>query len=644
MTEFLQTFLDLLNETLASAIVIVSVSMLLYNLTRNIRDRVARTSSAVLASVTIVYVCDVMISVGPGPGTFEALLRLQWLGLALIPATLFHLSDALLATTGLPSRGRRRRVVRLLYCLSVLFILLAGLTDWLISPVQVGERFSMTASSLFPVYVFFFASVNLIAFVNVERARRRCLTRSTKRRMTYLQIAMPTPVAGIFPYSVLLGPGQEFTVVALLLVNLSNLIIILMLLFLAYPLSFFGSRIPDRVVKADLLRFMLRGPGTGLIALIVIIFIDPFAMWFNLPGETFLAFATVGTILVWQWGIDIAIPWLERRLVYNDQEDNGIIKFQQLNERFLSRADLQQLIEAVLASTCDYLRVERAFVAVLKAHNLATDQPEAIATTGRPTLPEHWETLNTQVAPHTFRDMDTVTIYPLDGYWMMPLYSRRNAAATNHPLIGFIGVEARSEDITLTTDEQLMLKRFVRRAAQALDDMLLQSDINAAIEGLLPQMALNRSRTLEVEYRASRVPRPQPETFTDRQQIIEQVHAALRHYWGGPGLSQSRLLELNIVQQVLPNHDGSAVKALRDTLNQAIERLRPPGERDMRSPEWVLYNILQLRFIEQRKARETAQRLYMAEASLYRKQNVAIEALADSLIAMERDTAPNSSF
>ena len=44
--------LSLINETLAAAIVIVSVSILLYNLTRNRHDRVARTSSVLLALIS----------------------------------------------------------------------------------------------------------------------------------------------------------------------------------------------------------------------------------------------------------------------------------------------------------------------------------------------------------------------------------------------------------------------------------------------------------------------------------------------------------------------------------------------------------------------------------------------------------------
>src|SRR6266550_1531354 len=108
MDAAIASFLDLINETLAAAIVVVAASILLYNLSRNLRDRIARTSAILLGSVTAAYICDVFLSLGPGIGTYIATLRLQWLGIAFMPAAMFHLSDALLATTGLPSRGRRR--------------------------------------------------------------------------------------------------------------------------------------------------------------------------------------------------------------------------------------------------------------------------------------------------------------------------------------------------------------------------------------------------------------------------------------------------------------------------------------------------------------------------------------------------------
>jgi hypothetical protein len=49
----------------------------------------------------------------------------------------------------------------------------------------------------------------------------------------------------------------------------------------------------------------------------------------------------------------------------------------------------------------------------------------------------------------------------------------------------------------------------------------------------------------------------------------------------------------------------------------------------------MLYNILEMKFIEGRKVREVAGRLAMSEADLYRKQRVAVEAVAHSLMEME---------
>ena len=79
------------------------------------------------------------------------------------------------------------------------------------------------------------------------------------------------------------------------------------------------------------------------------------------------------------------------------------------------------------------------------------------------------------------------------------------------------------------------------------------------------------------------------------------------------------------------------MRALRAVLTEAIERQRPEGERKMLSPEWMIYNILELRFIEKLKVRDVAIRLALSEPDLYRKQRIAIEAVADTLTGMESD-------
>jgi len=90
-----------------------------------------------------------------------------------------------------------------------------------------------------------------------------------------------------------------------------------------------------------------------------------------------------------------------------------------------------------------------------------------------------------------------------------------------------------------------------------------------------------------------------------------------------------------VVQQALEQHNGVSVNALRSILKEGIERVRPEGERRF-TAEWILYNILEMKFMEGRKVREIALRLAMSEADLYRKQRVAIEAVANAIAEMEQ--------
>jgi hypothetical protein len=55
-----------------------------------------------------------------------------------------------------------------------------------------------------------------------------------------------------------------------------------------------------------------------------------------------------------------------------------------------------------------------------------------------------------------------------------------------------------------------------------------------------------------------------------------------------------------------------------------------------------LYNILEMKFMEGRKVREVALRLAMSEADLYRKQKVAIEAVANAIMEMENQALGNN--
>ncbi|MFN8448539.1 MAG: hypothetical protein U0521_08100 [Anaerolineae bacterium] len=119
------------------------------------------------------------------------------------------------------------------------------------------------------------------------------------------------------------------------------------------------------------------------------------------------------------------------------------------------------------------------------------------------------------------------------------------------------------------------------------------------------------------------------------------MRAALKHLWGGPGLTDSQLLDLHVVREAMPENDDSPAKALRAVLIKSIEKQKPEGERKLLSPEWTLYNILDLRYVQKVKVSDVAQRLALSEPDLYRKQRNAANAVAETLLAMETASIAN---
>jgi hypothetical protein len=155
----------------------------------------------------------------------------------------------------------------------------------------------------------------------------------------------------------------------------------------------------------------------------------------------------------------------------------------------------------------------------------------------------------------------------------------------------------------------------------------------SSLKTLNPQVSLIQQLTAASRYDREGVlmdeENLQPEDFT----IL--VKEALTHYWGGPRLTQSPLMRLQIVREAVASNDGNNANALRAILRKAIDQVKPEGERRF-TGEWILYNILEMKFLEGKKVREIALRLAMSEADLYRKQRVAIDAVTKALIDMEQ--------
>ena len=227
------------------------------------------------------------------------------------------------------------------------------------------------------------------------------------------------------------------------------------------------------------------------------------------------------------------------------------------------------------------------------------------------------------------------------SYWLVPLaYSHPVHNGESPSLLGVLGVWARASVPDLNTEEQETFHSLTQQAARVLEGVQNQSEVFVILEGLASQMdMIQQLRGVSRYGRVAELPGPSEDVTSDPE-FVNHVKDALRDYWGGPRLTESELLRLNIVWHEMEDaNDNNPVRALRTVLAQAIENLKPEGQRSLTTTEWILYNILEMRFVQGRKVRDVARRLAMSESDLYRKQRVAIEEVARRIEEMERDVS-----
>jgi hypothetical protein len=617
------------NLILSSAIVIIAFSLLVYILTHNLRSAVARSFCALIAFVTIVYVGDVAL---PRIETLEEAipwLRFQWLGIAFVPAAYLHFSDALLRTTNLTSPWRRRAVPAG-YIIGALLFGLAVSTDLLVHDGRHLPQIShLAAGPLFWVFALYFLLTVAWGARNIQRARQRCLTSTSRRRMTYLALAFAAPGLGVFPYLVAASMSPYSAPGIVLLLSLvGNVGVALMIVVMAYSVAYFGVLTPDRVIKHSLIHYLLRGPLVATCVIIAMLIIPRVERIFGLPRDTVLTSTVVGLIVLLQIAINLIKPFIDRLIYRQDREE--ITWIQELDKRLLTTTDLKQFLENVLTAICELLRVQRGFVAVM-----AGGEPHLEAFCG-PLSPSHLDLNSADLlalaqSSSNNGELDNGDFVVRNGYWLLPLRTEAREST-----LGVLGVDARRAEPDLTADELEVVRLLVAQAELALEDRHLQQGVFVALRRIIPQIERIQRWRGTVRYRGS----PGLETIEEGPlygpDFQQWVWDALSHYWGGPKLTESPLLNLKVVERGLTEHDGNPAKALRSVLDRAIEALRPEGERHMTTAEWILYNILELKFIQGLRVRDIAMRLAISESDLYRKQRVAIEEVAKTIADMEQ--------
>lgn len=630
--------LTFFNVAISSVVVILAFSLLGYTFTYNFRNWVARSFALLLGCVMVAYASDVALNRLVVNNSADRWLRFQWIGIALLPAAYYFFSLVVLGTTNFRV-GRRRWMAILLFGVG----LLTAASAWIDGPMVRGYYFSPPISylepgSYFGLFVLYFLLAMLLSLRNIWKARSRCLAESSRQRMNYLLLGFWAPAVGIFPYLIIFNgitTESRLSLFVLALSFLMNLLVAALLVVMSYTVAYFGVLTPDRVVRYRLIRFFMRGPVVAIVIILAVQTLPTVERILGLPRDIVLFSVITGVIVASQLILSVTKSWVDW-LVY--REDNEEIAWlRELDRRLLTTSDLRQFLENNLTALCELLRVPAGFVAAVVGPDLileATVGPDKVRT--QITEMSDWSDALTGA----LKQESAVEPISHKGFWIWALVEPDGDEETKR-VLGILGVRARTETPLLGRDEFQVLDQMLRRLTSALADRKLQQGVFVSLRRIIPDIdRIQQWRSLS-PYSGVESDTTPMETMLDPSPIHSPefeswVKDALSHYWGGPKLTLSPLVKLRIVGDALEHSDGDPTKALRLVLGSAIEKMRPEGKPNLSAPEWLLYNILEMRFIEGRKVREIADRLAMSESDLYRKQRVAIGQVARLLTEMEQ--------
>jgi len=618
------TILRAISDVLTAGIAVTAFSLLIFAFTYKLRDRLTRSFTLILVCITIVYAAAAFALIPQSNQVLNVVLHFYWVGLVFLPAGYFNFSDALLTFTGKPSRGRRKAISIITYLISALFLFTIP-TSWLVGNVVTNQPPApfLQPSLLSGIFTFYFLTVMLLAWYNMIRAIYRSVTPTSRRRMVYLVIGAIGPAVGSFPY---LLYGSEFAKNNILLFWLFSIIVSLIVgaltIVISYAVAFYGFPWPDRVIKTRLFRWLMRGPITASLTLGATTLVRRLGDILGVDLSAASVLVMVGSIILLEFFIILFAPLWERIFFSgNDREDLEVIR--SLEDRMLTQNDLNQFLEMILAVICDRVQAKGAFLSALDTDNFKT-----IVEIGKTKIKN--ENFKRKLYQFLMSNPPFEKQLEWEGILLIALY--RKDENGNRQVIGTIGVNALKSEI-MEEEHQKALNRLASRAALALKDRHLQEDLLLSLKVLTPQVSVIQNLLAAGRYdRGQALSEDMP---LKKGEVDQWVKDALTHLWGGPKLSQSPLLQLFIVQKLsAENENSNPANGLREILRNAIQAIRPVGERQYTN-EWVLYNLLDMKFIEGMKVKDIARRLSLSEADLYRKQRVAIATISAQLIEQE---------
>lgn len=627
----LSLVLETLNQILYAAVAITAIALLMYTTGFNFRDRIVQTFALILICVVLIYTGETIAAVSNKAEYIQLWLQLKWIGLVMLPAVYLHFSDALLTVSGRPSRGRRKSFVWLTYLITGIAALLiffgitvGGLTS------ENAPMFYLERNQLTFFFGIFYILVMAMVSYNLIRAMIRTATKTGLRRMIYL-LAGAAAIA--FSSIIFLFHGNSwfashphwfwfFSILA-------SSVTIFFMIVMTYTVSFFGVLWTDRQIKSRLFRWLLRGPFTAAIVLGLTTVAWRYG---ELQGDSYIYYVPmvmVGGTLLLQYAISLFSPYIEKSFFWGDDRQD-LETIQSLQDRMLTNRDLHQFLETTAALISDRLPVSGGFIALLEG-----DKVTKSVSTGDQKAIENYLTDNKFIKQAQESLVDQYGLIEWQGLFLVPLeYDFEDGTSRLLGLGGFV----KNDNWSVEENDREDILHLADRATLAIKDHAIQKQVIESLSALQTEVDYLQNIRAASSFNMEKLENIEQPEMPDG--MASWVKDALTHYWGGPKLTNNPLMQLKVVEEESEQQDGNRTNALRSVLTEAIEMIKPSGERKFTS-EWLLYNILELKFLQGKKVREVARKLAVSEADLYRKQKIAIESVAQKIAVMEASANGN---
>ncbi len=612
-----------LSAVLTAAVAMTAFSVFLFSLQFVKRkQKLALALVPLLLCVTVIYSADALETVAVGHDSKLIWQMIHWTGFVMLPSVCLSFAMVLLDMTG-------KEINRPLLLFAVSNILLSFVflvllwTGKLFSGIRIISNIGTTmvhTGSTFLFWIFF--TINLLStFWILGLAYSRTRTQASRRRMIYLILGVLGIEIGSFPL-LLFGSGlliSQYPLVFWTLSVIGNAVVTIMVLLLGYSTATFSVPWSDRFTRLRMIEWILRGPITASLTLWVVTMINRSGDVLGLNIAGLNTFATVVSIILLEYLVTVAMPRIERgSIVGLGPEDYTI--FQEFKGMMVFKPELESYLEALTGALCDRFQARDGFFAVIDENGIF----DPIIKTGESSWIDIPGLL--QKFPHYFTEENC------DSYWddtgaVFPVFNHDGDLDTFLGVLGLTDItkSQMTDGYRQVLDDALEKARDVlwqRRYLTSAYQVLRAGTNNNRVDGFHSGSVLDQNALLEEQGTA------------ELDEVSVWVKDALTHYWGGPRLSESPLLEWRIVKETAAELNENEVNGLRAVLKKALEELRPEGERST-SGEWTLYNIIDLKFFEKQKVKDIVRRLSMSEADFYRKQKIAVEAMAKEIIRME---------